>query len=149
MGLLNLLQSVLRYVCSVHVLMGTVPPHGGRAAAQALRRTFADVLSFVPFTVILVVPLTPLGHVLVFGFIQRYFPSFFPSQFNARRQAMLRRSETLRAELRRAQAAVAVAEARTTFRRRCRSSSSPPPSRLCACIVLPSLFRSSKARRAS
>lgn len=29
------------------------------------------------------------GHVLIFGFIQRYFPGFFPSQFSSRRQELM------------------------------------------------------------
>lgn len=31
----------------------------------------------------------PQGHVLIFGFIQRYFPGFFPSQFSSRRQELM------------------------------------------------------------
>jgi hypothetical protein len=70
------------------------------------------VFTFVPFAIILVIPLTPVGHVLIFGFIQRYFPDFFPSQFNARRQDMVKRYETLRQQLVQAQAAADHAEAR-------------------------------------
>ncbi len=29
------------------------------------------------------------GHVLIFGFIQRYFPGLFPSQFTGRRQDLM------------------------------------------------------------
>lgn len=29
-----------------------------------------DLLAFVPFAIILIIPMTPVGHVLVFGFIQ-------------------------------------------------------------------------------
>ena len=50
----------------------------------ALRRTARDLATFVPFTVVLVAPITPVGHVLVFGFLQRYFPGFFPSQVRER-----------------------------------------------------------------
>ncbi len=57
----------------------------------ALRRTARDLLTFIPFIIILIVPLTPLGHVLVFGFIQRYFPGFFPSQFTTQRQDLMMR----------------------------------------------------------
>ncbi len=60
-----------------------------------MRRTARDLLTFIPFTIILIVPLTPLGHVLVFGFIQRYFPSFFPSQFTKQRQEIMMRYEEL------------------------------------------------------
>lgn len=68
-------------------LGGTLKPR----EVAALRRTARDVLSFIPFVIILIVPLTPLGHVLVFGFIQRYFPGFFPSQFTNQRQDLMMR----------------------------------------------------------
>ncbi|KAL3132082.1 hypothetical protein ABBQ32_008692 [Trebouxia sp. C0010 RCD-2024] len=70
---------------------------------QALRRTAWDVLIFVPFTIILIAPLTPVGHVLIFGFIQRYFPGFFPSQFSTRRQELMTRYEDLKQQLMAAQ----------------------------------------------
>jgi hypothetical protein len=53
---------------------------------RTLRRTFKDILTFIPFIIILIIPLTPIGHVLVFGAIQRFFPDFFPSCFTERRQ---------------------------------------------------------------
>jgi len=59
---------------------------------QALRRSVLDILAFIPFTIILIIPLSPVGHVLVFGFIQRYFPGLYPSQFTARRQEIMKRS---------------------------------------------------------
>jgi hypothetical protein len=67
---------------------------GGRLKPRevnALRRTARDLLTFIPFIIILIIPMTPLGHVLVFGFIQRYFPSFFPSQFTNQRQDIMMR----------------------------------------------------------
>jgi hypothetical protein len=69
----------------------------------ALRRTARDLLTFIPFIIILIVPITPLGHVLVFGFIQRYFPGFFPSQFTNRRQEIMARYEELQQQLAEAQ----------------------------------------------
>lgn len=53
---------------------------------RTLRRTFKDVVTFIPVVIILIIPLTPVGHVLVFGAIQRFFPDFFPSCFSERRQ---------------------------------------------------------------
>lgn len=84
---------------------------------QALRRTVKDCFTFIPFTIILIIPLTPLGHVLVFGFIQRYFPNFFPSQFNTRRQEMIKRYEELRQELIQAQEAAENTEVRSDLYR--------------------------------
>ncbi len=79
---------------------------------QALRRTSRDLLTFIPFIIILIVPITPVGHVLVFSFLQRYFPGFFPSQFSSRRQELFRRFEGLRRELQEAEeTAVAATEA--------------------------------------
>lgn len=72
---------------------------------QTLRRTFLDVLSFIPFTVILITPISPVGHVLVFGFIQKYFPGFFPSQFTSKRQELFQKFEELNAKLAAAEAA--------------------------------------------
>lgn len=37
---------------------------------NAIRRTGKDLLTLIPFVVILIIPLTPIGHVLVFSFIQ-------------------------------------------------------------------------------
>mmetsp|Transcript_37462 Transcript_37462/g.89755 ORF Transcript_37462/g.89755 Transcript_37462/m.89755 type:complete len:669 (+) Transcript_37462:154-2160(+) len=56
---------------------------------RTLRRTFKDTITFVPVIIILLIPLSPIGHVLVFGAIQRVFPDFFPSCFTERRQNLL------------------------------------------------------------
>jgi len=52
---------------------------------NSLRRTVKDVFTLVPVTIILIIPLTPVGHVLVFSFIQRFFPDFFPSCYTEKR----------------------------------------------------------------
>ena len=39
--------------------------------SKLLRRIGKDMLTLIPFVVILIIPLSPLGHVLVFSFIQR------------------------------------------------------------------------------
>eukprot|EP00793_Prasinoderma_coloniale_P006506 PRCOL_00001336-RA len=59
----------------------------------ALRRTGTDLLALPVCTVILIIPLTPVGHVLVFSFIQKVFPGFFPSQFSEERQETYKRYE--------------------------------------------------------
>ena len=66
---------------------GTLKPR----EVQALRRTVLDFLTFIPFAIILIIPLTPVGHVLIFGFIQKYFPGLYPSQFTQRRQEIMKR----------------------------------------------------------
>jgi hypothetical protein len=58
-------------------------------AAYLSRRTFKDIITFIPFVIILLIPLSPIGHVLVFGAIQRFFPDFFPSCFTEQRQNLL------------------------------------------------------------
>lgn len=58
------------------------------------RRTFKDIITFIPFVIILIIPLSPIGHVLVFGAIQRFFPDFFPSCFTEQRQNLLQLYET-------------------------------------------------------
>ena len=64
---------------------GTLKPR----EVSALKRTARDLLAFVPFVIILIIPMTPLGHVLVFGFVQTYFPQFFPSCFTSKRQEIM------------------------------------------------------------
>ncbi len=54
-----------------------------------LRRTFKDVINFIPFLIIWLIPLSPVGHALVFTAIQRFFPDFFPSSFTESRQNLL------------------------------------------------------------
>ena len=61
---------------------------------QICRRTFSDVITFIPFVIILLIPLSPVGHVFVFGAIQRFFPDFFPSMFTERRQNLLQLYES-------------------------------------------------------
>lgn len=58
-----------------------------------IRRTFKDTITFIPVVIILLIPLSPIGHVLVFGAIQRVFPDFFPSCFTERRQNLLGKKE--------------------------------------------------------
>ena len=60
-----------------------------RREVVGLKRTVLDIATFFPFAIILIAPLTPVGHVLIFGFLQRYFPNLFPSQFTERRQALM------------------------------------------------------------
>eukprot|EP00850_Spirogloea_muscicola_P011755 SM000074S21665 [mRNA] locus=s74:193247:198143:+ [translate_table: standard] len=91
--------------------------------AQTLRRTAKDVLTLIPFTVILVAPLTPVGHVMIFSFLQRYFPGFFPSSFSVKRQDLMKRYEVIRRQMQVAEterekeeaAAAAAAAAAETF----------------------------------
>lgn len=60
---------------------------------RTLRRTGRDLLTLIPFTIVLIAPLTPVGHVLIFSFLQRYWPEFFPSTFSERRQTMMKKRE--------------------------------------------------------
>ena len=60
-----------------------------RRQVKLLRRIGKDLLTLIPFVIILIIPLSPLGHVLVFSFIQRFFPDFFPSQFTESRQNLM------------------------------------------------------------
>lgn len=57
---------------------------------RLVQRTFKDLVTLVPFIIILIIPMTPVGHVLVFSFIQKFFPDFFPSGFTERRQNVVK-----------------------------------------------------------
>ena len=67
-------------------------------SSRALVLTLIDLrhhLLQIPVTIILIIPLTPVGHVLVFSFIQRIFPGFFPSTFTERRQNLMKLYEAI------------------------------------------------------
>lgn len=57
---------------------------------RTIQRTAKDIATFIPFMIILIIPLTPVGHVLIFSFIQKFFPDFFPSTFTERRQNVIK-----------------------------------------------------------
>lgn len=95
------------------LLGGTLKPR----EVAALRRTARDLLTFIPFAIILILPLTPVGHVLIFGFIQRYFPGFFPSQFTNRRQDLMVKYEQLTKQLQEAQVAAEAESDELEFRK--------------------------------
>lgn len=61
--------------------------------------------------------MTPVGHVLVFGFIQRYFPEIFPSQFTNRRQDIMNRYDILKEQLKLAQEKATAAEEEAELKR--------------------------------
>jgi len=82
---------------------------------QTIRRTTKDVLTFIPFAIILITPLTPIGHVLVFSFIQTYFPNLFPSQFTERRQELMKRYEELQRQLQEAEGMAEMAAERAAY----------------------------------
>jgi hypothetical protein len=71
--------------CSLH----RFAHHFGASFLFFESRTFKDVITFIPVVIILIIPLSPVGHVLVFGAIQRFFPDFFPSCFTEQRQNLL------------------------------------------------------------
>jgi hypothetical protein len=62
---------------------------------RTIRRTLKDILTFFPALIILIIPLTPFGHVLVFSFIQRFYPDFFPTAFSDRRQNLMKMYEEI------------------------------------------------------
>ncbi|KAJ1453512.1 hypothetical protein M885DRAFT_524225 [Pelagophyceae sp. CCMP2097] len=62
----------------------------GARDVRVLRRTVKDLTTAVPFIIILIIPLTPVGHIFVFSAIQRFFPDFFPSCYTERRQNLNR-----------------------------------------------------------
>jgi len=80
--------------------------------ARILKRTARDALTFIPFVIILIIPLSPPGHVLVFSLIQRIFPDFFPSAFSERRQQLIETYEKLVMKDEQATAASAAGRAR-------------------------------------
>ena len=51
-----------------------------------VKRVTLDVIALVPYTIIMIVPLSPPGHVFAFSLMKRCFPNAVPSPFTAERQ---------------------------------------------------------------
>ena len=62
----------------------------GRALLQPdvslIKRTVLDCLMLVPYALIMIIPLSPPGHVFAFSVLNRVFPGAVPSGFTAQRQ---------------------------------------------------------------
>jgi len=62
---------------------------GGRLSSSDMRtikRTAADAVALIPYTIIMVIPLSPPGHVFAFSLLNRCFPAAVPSAFTSQRQ---------------------------------------------------------------
>jgi len=53
---------------------------------ELLRRTIVDIVMLVPYTIIMVIPLSPPGHVFAFSLLNKCFPTAVPSPFTSQRQ---------------------------------------------------------------
>merc|ERR1719487_2722062 len=51
-----------------------------------VRRVALDLIALVPYTIIMIVPLSPPGHVFAFSLMKRCFPNAVPSPFTEERQ---------------------------------------------------------------
>lgn len=80
------LQHALRLVLKVLFLKHALR----RREANVCRRAVKDLLVLVPFLIILLIPLSPPGHMLVFSLILKVYPDFVPSPFTEHRQNVMR-----------------------------------------------------------
>eukprot|EP00267_Zea_mays_P049486 XP_020402168.1 uncharacterized protein LOC103641321 isoform X4 [Zea mays] len=63
---------------------------------QALQRTLTDLASVVPIGILMLLPLTAVGHAAILAFIQRYVPSMIPSTYAPGRLDLLRQIEKVK-----------------------------------------------------
>ncbi|XVF55788.1 hypothetical protein PTKIN_Ptkin06aG0065100 [Pterospermum kingtungense] len=63
---------------------------------KALRRTLTDLASVVPIGVLMLLPVTAVGHAAILAAIQRYVPSLIPSTYGPERLALLRQLEKVK-----------------------------------------------------
>jgi len=80
------LQHALKLVLKVVCLNYTLEPRELKVCYRAVK----DLVVLVPVLIILLIPLSPPGHVLVFSLILKVYPDFFPSPFTERRQNVMR-----------------------------------------------------------
>lgn len=63
---------------------------------QALQRTLTDLASVVPIGILMLLPVTAVGHAAMLAFIQRYVPSMIPSTYGPERLYLLRQLEKIK-----------------------------------------------------
>ncbi|TVU05484.1 hypothetical protein EJB05_48650 [Eragrostis curvula] len=63
---------------------------------QALQRTLTDLASVVPIGILMLLPVTAVGHAAILAFIQRYVPSMIPSTYAPDRLDLLRQLEKIK-----------------------------------------------------
>lgn len=63
---------------------------------QAVKRTLTDLASVVPIGVLMLLPVTAVGHAAMLAAIQRYIPSLIPSTYGPERLDLLRQLEKMK-----------------------------------------------------
>ncbi|GKV31860.1 hypothetical protein SLEP1_g40522 [Rubroshorea leprosula] len=63
---------------------------------KALQRTLTDLASVVPIGVLMLLPVTAVGHAAILAAIQRYVPSLIPSTYGPERLDLLRQLEKVK-----------------------------------------------------
>ncbi|XP_018476676.1 uncharacterized protein LOC108847828 isoform X2 [Raphanus sativus] len=63
---------------------------------KALRRTMTDLASVVPIGVLMLLPVTAVGHAAMLAAIQRYVPGLIPSTYGTERLNLLRQLEKVK-----------------------------------------------------
>ncbi|KAL5721126.1 hypothetical protein ACHQM5_013723 [Ranunculus cassubicifolius] len=63
---------------------------------QALRRTITDLASVVPIGILMLLPVTAVGHAAMLAAIQRYVPALIPSTYGMERLDLLRQLEKMK-----------------------------------------------------
>lgn len=63
---------------------------------QALRRTITDLASVVPIGILMLLPVTAVGHAAMLAAIQRYVPALIPSTYGTERLDLLRQLEKMK-----------------------------------------------------
>eukprot|EP00262_Sarcandra_glabra_P006652 TRINITY_DN19043_c0_g1_i1.p1 TRINITY_DN19043_c0_g1~~TRINITY_DN19043_c0_g1_i1.p1 ORF type:complete len:929 (+),score=183.48 TRINITY_DN19043_c0_g1_i1:66-2852(+) len=63
---------------------------------KALRRTLTDLASVVPIGILMLLPVTAVGHAAMLAAIQRYVPSLIPSTYAPERLDLLRQLEKVK-----------------------------------------------------
>ncbi|KAK1435020.1 hypothetical protein QVD17_00775 [Tagetes erecta] len=63
---------------------------------HALRRTLTDLASVIPIGILMLLPVTAVGHAAMLAAIQRYVPSLIPSTYGPERLDLLRQLEKIK-----------------------------------------------------
>jgi hypothetical protein len=58
----------------------------GSSDVRTIKRTAIDAVALIPYSIIMIIPLSPPGHVFAFSLLNRCFPAAVPSAFTTQRQ---------------------------------------------------------------
>ncbi|KAL2534114.1 LETM1-like protein [Abeliophyllum distichum] len=75
------LQLFAKYLCGYKVT---------KRENRKMQRTLADIATLIPVTILMLIPVSAVGHAAILAAIKRYMPSLIPSPYSSERLALMK-----------------------------------------------------------